>query len=116
MAKIFFHAGTCGPINGRDGGGIFFEYGGTPRKMYAALSTLANSLGPAPKPLSPLSADDQLQAYLFETKAGALAVLWSEAEQPLKLKLGDTSQKRRTSWATRSNDVPFPSVIRRSIC
>jgi len=49
--KIFFHQGDSGWINGGaargapDGAGIFFEYGGAPRKMYPALSVLANLLG-----------------------------------------------------------------------
>jgi hypothetical protein len=89
VTKIFFHAGTCGPINGRDGGGIFFEYGGAPRKMYVALSALANLLGPAPRPLSLHVTNDRLQAYLFEGAEGALAVAWSSDGQPLTLRLGD---------------------------
>jgi hypothetical protein len=39
--KIFFHAGTCGTINGSDAGGVLYEYGGTPRKMYPAVAVLA---------------------------------------------------------------------------
>ncbi len=48
VRKIFYHAGTCGPINSSSGGGIFFEYGGAPRKMFAAQNALANQLGPNP--------------------------------------------------------------------
>jgi hypothetical protein len=33
--------------------------------------------------------NDRLQAYLFETADGALAVVWSPDGQPLKLQLGD---------------------------
>jgi hypothetical protein len=89
VTKIFYHAGTCGPINGRDGGGIFFEYGGAPRKMVAAQSTLANLLGPDPTPLPSFSPDGRLRAYLFETASGALAVTWSSGEQLPGLPLGD---------------------------
>ena len=89
VTKIFYHAGTCGPINGRDGGGIFFEYGGAPRKMYVALSALANLLGPAPKPVSPAVTDDRLQAYLFDTGEGAVAIVWSSDEQSFGLPLRD---------------------------
>lgn len=89
VTKIFYHAGTCGPINGRDGGGIFFEYGGMPRKMYVAQSTVANVLGPAPKPLPPIEVDGRLHAYLFETKDGAVAIAWSPNDQSLSLPLGD---------------------------
>ena len=45
VRKLFFHAGTCGPINGSDAGGVLFEYGGTPRKMYAGVATLTRLLG-----------------------------------------------------------------------
>lgn len=89
VTKIFYHAGTCGPINGRDGGGIFFEYGGTPRKMYVGLNTVANQLGPAPKPLPPIEIDDRLYAYLFETRDGAAAIVWSPKDQSLSIPLDD---------------------------
>ncbi len=89
VTKIFYHAGTCGPINGRDGGGIFFEYGGTPRKMYVGLNTVANLLGPTPKPLPPIEIDGRLYAYLFETGDGAVAIVWSPTDQSLKIPLGD---------------------------
>lgn len=36
VRKIFFHAGTCGPINGPDAGGVLFEYGGTLRRCTPA--------------------------------------------------------------------------------
>ena len=84
VKKTFFHSGTCGPINGRDGNGIFFEYGGAPRKMYVALSALANVLGPAPAPLLPPIATERLRAYLFRTNQGVLAVAWA-ADEPIAL-------------------------------
>jgi hypothetical protein len=34
--KIFYHAGTCEALNQSSAGNIFFEYGGAPRKQYAA--------------------------------------------------------------------------------
>ena len=45
VRKIFFHAGTCGTINGPDAGGVLFEYGGAPRKMYAGVAALTRLLG-----------------------------------------------------------------------
>ncbi len=89
VAKIFFHAGTSDALNGRSGSGIFFEYGGQPRKMYAALSALANRLGPAPKPLPPRVSDNGLRAYFFDTLPGALAIVWVErGERELRLPQG----------------------------
>ena len=43
VRKIFFHAGICGSINGPDAGGVLFEYGGTPRRMYAGVAALTKS-------------------------------------------------------------------------
>ena len=45
VRKIFFHAGTCGTINGPDAGGVLFDYGGAPRKMYAGVAALTRLLG-----------------------------------------------------------------------
>ncbi len=81
VEKIFFHAGTCGPINGRNGGGIFFEYGGVPRKMYGAVCSLANRLGPAPKPLPTLSRQGRVQVYPFQKQESVVAVVWAGADQ-----------------------------------
>lgn len=87
VSKIFFHAGTCGPINGADGGGIFFEYGGAPRKMYAALSALANLLGEDFRALPLTVVTDRLRGYLFGTSRGVVAVVWAVGEEPVSLVL-----------------------------
>ncbi len=86
VTKIFYHAGVCGEINGRDAGGIFFEYGGTPRKMYAALSALANLLGPEPVPVPIGPRSDAIAQYVFATDRGLLAIVWSAdgTEQSLR--------------------------------
>jgi len=77
IRKIFFHAGTCGSINRSTGGGIFFEYGGAPRKMYAAVAALASMLGPELEPIRPPVATDQVRAYFFRTARGSMAVAWA---------------------------------------
>lgn len=46
VEKIFYHAGTCGAWNADSAGNIFFEYGGAPRKMYAAQAVLSRMLPP----------------------------------------------------------------------
>lgn len=89
LRKIFFHAGTCGPINGRNGGNVFFEYGGAPRKMYPALSALANLLGPDPEPVATSGPKARLRVYVFRTTAGAVAVVWQRGERPVTLQLPD---------------------------
>ena len=81
VTKIFYHAGTCGPVNGRNGGGIFFEYGAAPRKMYAAVNALAALLGPAPKPLLPKATPKAMLCYLFTAPEGAAAIVWARGEE-----------------------------------
>lgn len=79
--KIFFHAGASGPINagaargGADGAGVFFEYGGAPRKMYPALAALAGVLGADFKPAGSDNAGS-FYTYWFRTGKGSLAVVW----------------------------------------
>lgn len=85
LTKIFFHAGTCGPINGNNGGGIFFEYGGAPRKMYPALSALANMLGPNPVPKTAFGSAGRLCHYVFDTDSGAVAIAWAAGESRLRV-------------------------------
>jgi len=86
VRKIFFHAGTCGTINGPDAGGVLFEYGGSPRKMYAGIAMLTRLLGVPDECVKKITAGG-LQAYIFRVKNRAVAIAWREAgrEQTLKL-------------------------------
>ncbi len=87
VRKIFYHAGTCGPINSSSGGGIFFEYGGAPSKMYAAQNALANQLGPTPVPQGVSATVEHLHRYLFDTQQGFVAIVWAAAEEEVVLPL-----------------------------
>ena len=86
VRKIFFHAGTCGTINGPDAGGVLFTYGGAPRKMYAGVAGLNRLLG-VPVECVKVVHDDGLLAYVFKTRGRAVAIAWCEAGQSRKLKL-----------------------------
>jgi hypothetical protein len=86
VRKIFFHAGTCGTINGPDAGGVLFTYGGAPRKMYAGVAALNRLLG-VPDQCVKTVHDNGLLAYVFRTKDRAVAIAWCEAGQSGKLKL-----------------------------
>ncbi|NOY82167.1 MAG: hypothetical protein GXP31_14310 [Kiritimatiellaeota bacterium] len=88
VRKIFFHAGTSGVINGKAGSGIFFEYGGAPRKMYAALAVLAGKLGPDPEPLGFQRRPSGLRSSVFRTRSGGLAIVWSAAGRRRRFSLG----------------------------
>ena len=86
LRKIFFHAGTAGRINGSDAGGVLFEYGGTPRTMYAGLAAFTKRLGGPVSPIAVMNRDD-LHAYVFRTRnvAAVEAVVWASAERAKRL-------------------------------
>ncbi|HVM46739.1 MAG TPA: hypothetical protein VMU04_01880 [Candidatus Acidoferrum sp.] len=75
LRKIFFHAGTCGTINGPDAGGVLFEYGGAPRKMYPGVAVLSRLLG-IPDQCVKIVRSDGLLAYVFNVQDRAVAVAW----------------------------------------
>ena len=85
VRKIFFHAGTCGPINGADAGGVLFEYGGAPRRMYAGVAALTRLLG-VPEACERMVNRDGTIAYFFRTGGKTLAIAWrtGEGKKPLK--------------------------------
>ena len=85
VRKIFFHAGECGTINGPDAGGVLFEYGGAPRKMYAGVAALTRLLG-VPDECVMTVRTDALCAYVFQAKDRLVAIAWCEAGKSRKLK------------------------------
>jgi hypothetical protein len=91
VRKLFFHAGTCGLINHTDAGGVLFEYGGTPRKMYAGAAALNRLLG-VPESCALAIERDDLRAYVFQRQGAAVAVVWSGAERPTALHLPEGVQ------------------------
>jgi len=84
VRKIFFHAGTCGTINGPDAGGVLFAYGGAPRKMYAGVAVLTRLLGVPDECVKTVHANG-LAAYVFRVKDRVVAIAWCEAGQSRKL-------------------------------
>ena len=89
MRKIFFHAGTCGMINGSDAGGVLFEYGGAPRKMLPGVAALTRLFGVPDECVNKVLSGD-LRAYVFRSKSRAVAVAWCGENQrrPLTLAKG----------------------------
>lgn len=86
MRKILLHAGTCGEINGQDGGGIFFEYGGAPRKMYTAIAALTRVLG-VPEKFSAKVQKDGLWAFIFQRGNQGIAIAWCESGKEKNLRI-----------------------------
>jgi hypothetical protein len=74
--KIFLHAGTCGEINGDSTGGVFFKYGGVPRKILPAVSTLARLLPPSARFERTEALGDGILAYQFRVGEGTVCVAW----------------------------------------
>ena len=91
VRKIFFHAGTCGTINGPDAGGVLFTYGGAPRQMYAGVATLNRLLGVPDECLRTVH-DNALLAYVFRSGDRVVAIVWCEAGQSRRLKLTPSVQ------------------------
>ncbi|MHC1769118.1 MAG: hypothetical protein AB9869_33355 [Verrucomicrobiia bacterium] len=85
VRKIFFHAGTCGTINGPDAGGVIFEYGGAPRRMYAGVAALTRLLG-VPEASERIVNRGVTKAYFFRTGGQTLAIAWrsGEGQEPLR--------------------------------
>ncbi len=91
VRKIFFHAGTCGAINGPDEGGVLFEYGGTPRKMYAGVAALSRLLG-VPEGFVQSVNSSALHAYLFRCQSRFVGVAWCAAGRTRKIAEGEAVQ------------------------
>jgi hypothetical protein len=89
LRKIFLHAGTCGPINGSSAGGVFFEYGGTPRKMLPAVWAFSQLMTPNFQPVKiSLKAPDR-RIYMFNVDRGLLAIAWTRKADSLQIPLHD---------------------------
>ena len=95
VRRIFFHAGTCGAINGPDEGGVLFEYGGAPRAMYAGVAAFARFVG-EPRACPWARCRDGLAAYAFDTGRGAVAVVW---------RFGETAPPRPLAPGLRAYDI-----------
>ena len=91
VRKIFFHAGTCGTINGPDAGGVLFEYGGAPRKMYAGVAAMTRLLG-VPEACVKTVHEAGLAAYVFGTGGQVVAIAWCDGTQRIRLKQSPSVQ------------------------
>ena len=88
LRKIFLHAGSCGPINGSSAGGVFFEYGGTPRKMLPAVWAFSSLMGADFEPVDTGPQPADRRVYVFKVKRGILAIAWTREEQPVRVTAG----------------------------
>ncbi len=88
VEKVFYHAGTCAGVNSDSLEGVFYEYGGEPRKIYAAQAVMARVFSPACRFVKRLALGDGVRAYLFEDKERLVAVVWATGgAQPKPIRL-----------------------------
>lgn len=116
LRKIFFHAGTCGVINGPDASGVLFEYGGAPRRMLPAVSVFTRIVG-VPDACERIVRDGGLRAYAFRTGDRHTMIAWS-SDAPFTLHTGDRCEafdlmgNRLSAGAIRLEDSPVYLVGR----
>ncbi len=127
VEKVFFHLGMCRPINRSTGGGVFFEYGGTPRKMYAAAAVLSGLLPPGADVLESEQPDPGTKAYRFRRDSGVLTVAWTRTDEEKEIRLRTGVEARdimgnpiRSPLLTLSpipvyliSDTPEPAILPR---
>lgn len=86
--KIIYHSGTPGSINNESLSGIFFEWGGAPRKMLATQAAMSNVLSLPLRSLGRLKAPESVNAYGFETSGRTVIVAWiKEDTEPVEISL-----------------------------
>jgi len=77
VEKIFYHAGTCDGLNRDSMQGIFYEYGGTPHKGYAAQAVMASLFTPACRFVKRLDMGEGVRGYLFRDGERLVACVWA---------------------------------------
>jgi hypothetical protein len=90
--KFFFHAGTCGTINGPDSASVLFAYGGEPRETFAAVAAFARFAGAAAHveslPVPGLSAYLLQRTSRLAHGAPVVAIAWDELDPARSITLG----------------------------
>ena len=77
VRKVFYHAGTCAALNENDAGNIFFEYGGAPRKQFAAQAVLSRMLGPDVDFIRKWTEPQGVQAFEFRSRGRTVVMVWA---------------------------------------
>ena len=85
VQKVFFHAGTCQGFHDGSTGNMFFEYGGAPRKMYAAVAVMARLLAPDFQFVRKWEKPQWLCAYEFRSRGRTVVILWTRKAGAPKL-------------------------------
>ncbi len=75
--KFFHHAGCADSLNRESIQGVFFEYGGTPVKIYAAQAVLSMLFPPERKFAGKMDLGPDVKGYVFTDKNASVAVIWA---------------------------------------
>ena len=105
---IFYHAGTCPGLNEDNTEGVFFKYGGQPRKIYPAVAAFADLFRPGVHPLGELDWGKGTKAYLFREGDRLILAAWTRStKMPVTVNCADTRIVPRDMMG---NDLPTRSV------
>ncbi len=92
VEKIFFHAGKTSRLNRDNLLGVFFEYGGEPRKIYPAIAVFSELLPSNSIFLKEIFLDDGIKSYLFKTKDDLVVVAWAtDTDKAPQVALGNSN-------------------------
>lgn len=80
--RIFLHAGTCGEFNGDSTGGVFFKFGGVPRKLLPAVCAMAHLLPPDARFERSEHLGEHVTVYWFAAGGKHVGVAWSADGTP----------------------------------
>jgi hypothetical protein len=89
VRKVFYHAGTSSAMHDSAAGNMFFDYGGVPRKQYAAQAALSRLLGPDVEFVRKWDQPAWVQAYEFRSRGRSVVILWSRKSDAPALRVPD---------------------------
>ena len=87
VRKLFYHAGTCSELHRSSAGNVFFEYGGDPRKQYAAQAALSQLLRPDFEFVREWQEYEELVAYEFRSRGRTVVIAWTREAGSVELQV-----------------------------
>jgi hypothetical protein len=114
-AKIFYHEPLDGAVNNGtlDIENTFLSPDAVPKKCYAAVSALANLLGPSPSYAGRFPADDEdggMYGYAFACDGHAVLAAWAPPQEGVQKVLAMAVPKECTAYDIMGNQTPSGNV------
>ena len=91
VERVFFHSGRCTRLNQDNAEGIFLEYGGAPRQIYAAAAGLTHILPAGAVFRRKLELGDGVWAYLFRDGSTHVLAAWNRSGKDTQVLLGSNA-------------------------